>query len=136
MRGCDCSFRRLDYSFLHPCHSRDYGDYVLREADCIFDREDKISGQLEAIPRLCDNSYRFPRYRLRHKYNSLRLVYYSLKCFCWSLRLSDSSRILSTGVSAASNGAGMALTGVPPALNAVDASQTMVDVAVTAVRIA
>jgi hypothetical protein len=91
LRGRDCSLRNLDYGFLHACHSCDYGDYGLRKADCIFDQEDKIPGQLEDSPRLCDNSFRLSRYRLRHKDYSLRLFDYSLNRFDCSRRRSDYS---------------------------------------------
>ena len=65
----------MDYVFLHSCYSHDYGDHGLREGDCIFDQEDKIQGQPEDSFNLCYNSFRLPRYRLRHMYNILRLVY-------------------------------------------------------------
>jgi hypothetical protein len=99
LRDRACCFRRLDYSFLHAWHSCYYGDYGLREADCLFYQEEKITGKLEDNHRPFYNSFRLPRYALRHKSYNLRLVSYRLNCFAWSLCLSASSRIVSTVVS-------------------------------------
>jgi hypothetical protein len=94
LRDRACCFRRLDYSFLHACHSCDYGDYGLRKADCIYNQEEKITGKLEDNHRPFYNSFRLPRYTLRHKSYNLRLVSYRLNCLAWILRLSDRSRIV------------------------------------------
>jgi hypothetical protein len=64
LRDRDCSLRNLDYGFLYACYSRDYGDYGLREADCILDQADHSPCHPEDSLRLYDISFRLSRYCL------------------------------------------------------------------------